>query len=258
MMGRLRARPATHGVLARVERPEGVVLVVVLAALAAVGWLGSPLWLAIAVGAQLMLAGLGGVWIIGPARPGMGLARYATLSVAAVSITLFGRVLVDTTGVLLALPAAAALWVMLWAELHAEPANGPSLALDLALVGVVFAAAAGGMHLVPRDAWPPGIVLVLALTLVPAMRAAEARGRGGVEAVGQAALHLVAVGQIGAAVTLLELPEVVAAALLALGYHAWSGAAEALDQGASPWAVILEFGALAVLGMVVALLLHGA
>ncbi|MGH2456923.1 MAG: hypothetical protein ACRDHD_11790, partial [Candidatus Limnocylindria bacterium] len=93
--------------------------------------------------------------------------------------------------------------------------------------------------------------------LVPSLRAAEARGRGGAEAVGQAALHLVAVAQVGTAVALLRLPGIVGAALVALAFHAWSGAAEAIDGGTSLRAVVLEFGALALLGLVVALLLHG-
>jgi hypothetical protein len=50
----------------------------------------------------------------------------------------------------------------------------------------------------------------------------------------------------------------VGSAIVALGFHAWAGAAEALDEGSSPRSVILEFGALAVLGLVVALLLHGS
>ena len=45
------------------------------------------------------------------------------------------------------------------------------------------------------------------------------------------------------------------AALIALAFHAWSGAAEALEEGSSARAVAVEFGALAVLGVVVALLL---
>jgi hypothetical protein len=69
---------------------------------------------------------------------------------------------------------------------------------------------------------------------------------------------VVAIAQIAAAVGLLRLPGVVGAAVIGLGFHAWAGAAEALDSGASARSVILEFGALAVLGLVVALLLHGA
>jgi hypothetical protein len=71
-------------------------------------------------------------------------------------------------------------------------------------------------------------------------------------------LHLVAIGQVGTALALLQLPGVVGAAILALAFHAWSGAAEALDGGASARSVLIEFGALAVLGVVVALLLYGS
>jgi hypothetical protein len=129
--------------------------------------------------------------------------------------------------------------------------------LDLALVSIVFATTAGIGGIVPRNAWPPGLILVLLGAAIPAMRAAEARGRNGAEAVGQAVLHLVAIGQVATALTLLRLPGVVGAAILALAFHAWSGAAEALDGGASARSVLIEFGALAVLGLVVALLLHG-
>jgi hypothetical protein len=63
---------------------------------------------------------------------------------------------------------------------------------------------------------------------------------------------------VGTALALLQLPGVVGAAILALAFHAWSGAAEALDGGASARSVLIEFGALAVLGVVVALLLYGS
>ena len=65
-----------------------------------------------------------------------------------------------------------------------------------------------------------------------------------------------AVAQVAAASACCSLPGVVGAAIVALGFHAWGGAAEALDDGASGRSVILEFGALAVLGLVVALLLY--
>jgi hypothetical protein len=51
---------------------------------------------------------------------------------------------------------------------------------------------------------------------------------------------------------------VVGAAVLALGFHAWAGAAEALDSGARGRAVLVEFGSLALLGLLVALLLRPA
>jgi hypothetical protein len=50
---------------------------------------------------------------------------------------------------------------------------------------------------------------------------------------------------------------VVAPAILALGVHAWAGAAEALDGGSRAWPVVIEFGSLALLGLIVALLLRG-
>jgi hypothetical protein len=50
----------------------------------------------------------------------------------------------------------------------------------------------------------------------------------------------------------------VAPAVLALGFHAWGGAAEALESGARARAVIVEFGSLALLGLLVALLLRPA
>ena len=43
---------------------------------------------------------------------------------------------------------------------------------------------------------------------------------------------------------------------MALAFHAWSGAAEALEDGAEGRSVAVEFGSLAVLGIVVAVLLH--
>jgi hypothetical protein len=108
------------------------------------------------------------------------------------------------------------------------------------------------------NAWPPGLIPLLLIVAVPALRAAEARGRSGIEAVGQAALQLVAIAQVAAAVGLLRLPGVVGAAVIGLAFHAWAGAAEALDDGASGRSVIIEFGALAALGLVVALLLYKA
>jgi len=78
------------------------------------------------------------------------------------------------------------------------------------------------------------------------------------EAVGQAVLHLLAIAQLGASVALLHLPGVVGSAVLALGFHAWAGAAEALENGAPARAVAVEFGSLALLGLLVALLLRPA
>jgi hypothetical protein len=244
-------------VLGRIRHPEAILLAIVMAAVASVGWLVTPFWLAVTVAAQLSIGGLGAVWLIGPARAELGFARYATLASAGVALTLFGRLLIPATGLVPAPVAALLLWAVIRLELDLA-SGGRRVGLDLALVGIVFAAAAGVAGLVPRDAWPPALIPLLLICAIPALRAAEARGRSGIEAVGQAALHLVAVGQVAAAVALLRLPGVVGAAVVALGFHAWAGAAEALDEGAPARSVVLEFGALAILGLVVAVLLSGS
>lgn len=243
--------------LGRIQHPEAILVAVVMAAVAGAGWLVPPFWLAVAVAAQLAIGGLAAVWLIGPAQVELGFARYATLAAAGVSLTLFGRLFIPATG-LAPVPIVA---ILLWAVIRLEldlAAGTRRVGLDLVLVAIVFAAAAGLGGLVPPDAWPPALIPLLIIGSVPAMRAAEARGRSGIEAVGQSTLHLVALAQLAAAVALLRLPGVVGAAVIALGFHAWAGAAEALDEGASARAVILEFGALAVLGMVVAILLNGS
>jgi hypothetical protein len=254
----MRRRPAAPRVLSRVQHPEAVLIAVTMAVVAAAGWVLGPFWLAVMVAAQLAIGGISAVWLIGPARPELGFARYATLAMAGVALTMFGRQLVPGIGLLLAPVVALLLWGVIRLELGLVESGQRRVGLDLALVGIIFAAAAGIGAIVPRDAWPPGLVLLLIIASVPALRAAEARGRSGIEAVGQALLHLVALAQLAAAVGLLRLPGVVGAAVVALGFHTWAGAAEALDDGASVRAVVLEFGALAVLGLVVALLLHGA
>jgi len=243
-------------VLARVRHPEAILVSILMGGIAAAGWLSTPFWLAVAIAGQLAVGGLAAVWIIGPARTELGFARYATLATAGVALTLFGRLVVPATGLVPAPVAAILLWGVIRLELDLAR-GGRRVGLDLALVGIVFAAAAGIGGLIPANAWPPALVPLLIIATVPAMRSAEARGGTGVQAVGQAALHLVALAQIAAAVVLLHLPGVVGAAVVALGFHAWGGAAEALEEGASARAVILEFGALAILGLVVALLLGG-
>jgi hypothetical protein len=254
---RLARRPVAWRLASRIERPEGVILALVLAGVAAAGWYGSPFWLAVAIAAQLAVGGLGAVWIIGPATAKLGFARYATVAVSGVAMTLVGRLAVDTAGLLLAPATALLLWAVLWLELQASRSGRTGLGLELSMIGIVFATAAGFLALTGPEGWAGAIGLTLAVVVAPALRMAEGRGRFGVEAVGQALLHLLAMAQVLAAVALLGIPPVVGGALLALAFHAWGGAAEALDGEASGRAVALEFGALAVLGVVVALLLYG-
>ncbi|MEO8252145.1 MAG: hypothetical protein ABI978_06980 [Chloroflexota bacterium] len=252
------ARGALSTAVRRIERPEAIVLAVVLAGIGVFGWLASPFWLAVAIAAQLVVGGLGAVWVIGPVRARYGFARYATFGVAAIAATLLGRALAPVAQVVAAPAVALLLYGVLWCEMRLPEGRSPRLALDLAMVGIVFAAAAGVAANFPTVSWPPTVVLVVFIAAIPALRSAEMRGRYGVEAIGQAALHLLAVAQLGIALALLHLPGVVGSAVLALGFHAWGGAADALDTGARGRAVVIEFGSLALLGLLVALLLRPA
>ncbi len=242
----------------RIERPEAIVLAVLVAGLAVYGWLATPFWMAVAIAVQLVIGGLGAVWVIGPIRARLGFARYGTFAVAGVAFTLLGSLLSSMAQIAAAPVVAVLLFGVLWLELRLPEGRAPRLAVDLSLVAIVFAAAAGVAATFPTSAWPPTVVLVVIAAAVPAMRAAELRGRYGVEAVGLAALHLLAIAQLGIGLALLHLPGVVGAAVLALGFHAWAGAAEALDNGARSRAVVIEFGSLALLGLLVALLLRPA
>lgn len=242
----------------RIERPDAIGLAVLMAGLVVYGWFAPAFWLAVAIAGQLAIGGMGAVWIIGPVRSRFGFARYATFPVAAVALTLLGQMLNPTAQLLGAPVAALLLFGVLWSELRLPDGRSPRLSIDLMLVGIVFAAAAGIAAAFPAASWPPAVLLVVVAAAVPALRAAELRGRYGVEAVGQAALHLLAIAQFGASLALLHLPGVVGSAVLALGFHAWAGAAEALDSGAHTRAVAIEFGSLALLGLLVALLLRPA
>lgn len=256
MIARLRARRRVPSAIGRVERPWVVVLAIALAAVAAAGWLSGPFGLSVAVAGQLVVGGLGAVALMGPVRPGLGLARYTTLAMAGVAATLLGRMLPGGVSLLFVPLLAVVLWSVLWLELRGELVAVERTGLDLVLTAIVFAAAAGLDAVFGRDAWPPPVALLALMSLVLAVRAAEARGIGGVEAVGQGLLHALALGQIALAVNLLALPGLVGPAILALTFYAWGGAAEALGRGAGPRAVAIEFGSLAVLGLLVALLMH--
>jgi hypothetical protein len=242
----------------RVERPEAILLALVLATLVLYGWVASPFWLAVAIAAQLAVGGIGAVWVIGPVRSRYGFARYATFAVTAVAVTLLGQMLSPLAQLAGAPVVVLVLVGVLWLELRLPQGRSPRLGIDLTLVGIVFAAAAGIAATFPEASWPPTVLLVVIAAAIPALRSAELRGRYGVEAVGQAALHLLAVAQLGISLALLHLPGVVGSAVLALGFHAWAGAAEALDSGARARSVAVEFGSLALLGLLVALLLRPA
>jgi hypothetical protein len=238
-----------------VKRAGPFVLPLILAALVVVGWVVDMVALAGVLALELALAGLGMAALLGAARASVGYARYAILAVAAVSITLAGRLLPPGIGPL----AAPVAWAFLWWTLHTErmgptaPAN--RLSLDLLLVFTVFCAAVGLAGVIPTELWLLQIVLLAVLVAVPCLRAAEARGAVGVPAVGHGALHLLVVLQVATALILLDLPQPVGPALVALTFHAWSGAADALESGVPSRAVALEYGSLAVIGAFVALFL---
>ena len=241
-----------------IDRPEAIALALVMGGLVIFGWFASSFWLAVAIAAQLAIGGMGAVWVIGPVRSRFGFARYATFPVAAVALTLLGQMLSPLARLVGAPVVVLLLFGVLWSELRLPDGRSPRLSIDLTLVGIVFAAAAGIAATFPTASWPPAVLLVVIAAAVPALRGAELRGRYGVEAIGQAALHLLAIAQLGASIALLHLPGVVGSAVLALGFHAWAGAAEALDNGAPTRAVAVEFGSLALLGLLVALLLRPA
>ena len=125
----------------------------------------------------------------------------------------------------------------------------------LTLVLTVFAGASGIAVLFGPTQWLLRAGVLVLLVAIPALRAAEERGATGVQAVGQGALQLLAVTEIAIAITLLDLPQPVGPALVALGFHAWGGAADALLGGTPVRGVAIEFGSLALLGVLVALFL---
>ena len=257
MISRLFRDKRAEAILRRIDRPEAVALAVGLALLTAVGWLVTPLSLALVVAFQLAIGGFGAAYLIGPGAAGLGYSRYATLALAAVAVTLGGRLIPGGVSLLLVPAVAILLWSVLWLELRASREIGSKAALDLALVAIVFAISTGIYHLFVEHAWPPPVVLVLVAVLPLSLRSAESRLGSGASAVGQALLHLGAVAQVGAALSLLRLPGVVSPAVLALAFYSWAGAADALQGGSSGRAVAVEFGLLAVLGLVVAVLLRG-
>jgi hypothetical protein len=248
-------RPRTVG--RRVDRPEAVLLAIAQATLAAVGWLVDPFWVAVMVAVQLAVGGLGAVRVMGPARGRVGLARYAMPATAGVAATLFGRVLPGGVAVLLVPLVAVLLWAVIYVEVRATRVSGGRTILELLLTATLFAAATGVLGLFGDLSWPTPAAVIAVFAVPLALRSAESRGALGGQAVGQALLHLLAVAQVGTATLLLDLPGVATVpALMALAFYAWAGAVQALRAGEPGRSVAVEFGSLAVLGLVVALLLH--
>lgn len=256
MISRIFADRRRLAVLRRIDRPAAVLLAIAQAFVAAAGWFAPPLWLAVAVAGQLVLGGIVAIRVIGPARSDLGLARYAIPATAGIAATLFGRQIPGGLSLLLVPILAVLLWSVTYLELRLERGTGGRTIGDLLLTGILFCGTAGLLvHFGPL-AWPTPLVLVAALALPLALRASEARGTMGAEGVGQALLHILVVAQVGAGVMLLSLPLSVMAALMALAFYTFSGAVEALRGSASGRSVAVEFGALLLLGLVVALILH--
>lgn len=256
MIGRLLGDRQRLAVMRRIDRPAAVVLAIAQALVAAAGWFAPPLWLAVAVAGQLVLGGIVAIRVIGPARSDLGLARYAIPATAGIAATLFGRLIPGGLSLLLVPILAVLLWSATYLELRLERGTGGRTIGDLLLTGILFSGAAGILVLFGARTWPTPLLLIAALSLPLALRAAEARDTTGVEGVGQALLQVLAVTQVGVAVVLLALPFSVMAALMALAFYAWGGAVDALRGTASGRSVAIEFGALLLLGLLVGLILH--
>ena len=243
-------------VLRRIDRPAAAILAILQALVAAAGWFAAPVWLAVAIAAQLALGGIGAVRVIGPARGDLGLARYAVPATAGIAATMFGRLIPGGLSLLLVPIVAVVLWSITYLELRAERGTGGRTLGDLGLTAIVFTGSAGILDHFGALTWPTPLILAGLLALPPAFRAAEARGTMGAEGFGQGLLQVLAVVQVGVGAVLLNLSILVTAALMALAFYTWGGAVEALRGGASGRSVAVEFGALVLLGLFVGLLLY--
>ena len=256
MISRILGDRRRLAVLRRIDRPAAAILAILQALVAAAGWFAEPVWLAGAVAAQLALGGIGAIWIIGPARGELGLARYAIPATAGIAATLFGRLIPGGLSLLLVPIVAVVLWSVTYLELRAERGTGGRTLGDLGLTAIVFTGSAGILHQFGPQVWPTPLVLAGLLALPSSFRAAEARGTMGAEGFGQALLQVLAVVQVGVGAVLLNVSVLVAAALMALAFYTWNGAVDALRGGASGRSVAVEFGALVLLGLFVGLLLY--
>ena len=256
MIGRIFADRRRLAVLRRIDRPAAFVIAILQAFVAAVGWFAEPVVLAITIAAQLALGGLAAAYVIGPARSEAGLARYAMPSVAGIAATVFGRLIPGGLSLLLVPVFAVLLWSVTYLELRLARGTGGRTIQTLMLTAIVFAGAWGLLGFFGGRTWPTPLVLLAVLAFPLAIRAAEARGALGSEALGHALLHVLAVMQVGLAVVLLNVQLQLTAAIVALAFYAWSGAVDALRGEASGRAVAAEFGSLALVGLVAGLLLH--
>src|SRR5690606_1575839 len=127
-------------VLRRIDRPSAALLAVGQAIVATVGWFVEPTWLAVAVAVQLALGGIGAVWVIGPARGELGLARYAIPAVAGISATIFGRVIPGGLSLLLVPIAAVLLWSVTYLELRVVRGEGGRTLQVVLFTAITFAA----------------------------------------------------------------------------------------------------------------------
>ena len=241
----------------RIDKPEAVVVAVIQAAIATVGWLvGDPVWVSVAVALQLAVGGIGAVYVIGPVQFPFGMSRYAMPAAAGIGATLAGRLVPGGVSLILVPLVVVLLWSVLYVEVRAARLGAARTIQELLLTAIMFTTAAGVYALIdPRNSLV-AVGVLAPIALVIGMRSAEGRGTRGADAVGQALLHTLAVVQVAAAVALLELPGVVGPAIISLGFYAWGGAVDALREGASARSVAIEFGALAGLGVAVALLLQ--
>jgi hypothetical protein len=256
VIGRLFVNRRRLAVLRRIDRPAAVLIAVLQAVVAAVGWFAEPVVLAITIAGQLALGGLAAAYVIGPAREEGGLARYAMPSVAGISATVFGRLIPGGLSLLLVPILAVLLWSVTYLELRLARGTGGRTIQNLLLTGMTFAGAWGLLEFFGSRAWPTPLILLAVLCLPLAIRAAEARGARAAEAVGQASLHVLVVFQVGVAVALLSIQLQLGAAIIALAFYAWAGAAESLRGEASGRSVAVEFGSLMLVGLVAGLLLH--
>ena len=221
MITRLFSDPRRLAVLRRVDRPAAILLAIAQALVAAAGWFVEPLWLAVAVAAQLLLGGIVAIRVIGPARSDLGLARYAIPATAGIAATLFGRLIPGGLSLLLVPIVAVLLWSVTYLELRLERGTGGRTIGELLLTSILFCGAAGIL-----------------------------------ERFGPALLHLLAVVQVGVAVVLLNLWPTIMAGIMALTFYAWGGAADMLRGSASGRSVAVEFGTLLLFGLVLGLILH--